>query len=98
MHVKGFIMEDDRGQEFVMLCQPPSERSGRIFSLRGWQRRRLIPLHHTERDSQEIMAGVLHTLHLLFTSPPQFTAETDDSFLPPRTYMTSQKRLPKPVR
>lgn len=66
MQVKGFIMQDDQGQEFVMVCQSPSERFGKVFQLRGWQRRRLVPLPHTEREYQEIVAGVLLTLsHLM---------------------------------
>ena len=52
---------------------------GRTFSLRGWQRRRLVPLHHTERESQEIVAGVLPTQNHLFTSPPRFAEEADDT-------------------
>jgi hypothetical protein len=42
MNVKGFIIEDDQEKEFVLLCEQPFGRSGRTFSLRGWQRLRLF--------------------------------------------------------
>jgi hypothetical protein len=64
---------------FVMVCQSPSDRLGGTFSLKGWQRRRLVPLHHTERESQEIVAGALLTQNHLFTSPPRFAEEADDT-------------------
>lgn len=79
MQVKEIIMEDDQGKGFVMVCQLPSDRLGRTFSLRGWQHQRLVPLHHTERESQEIVAGVLLTQNHLFTSPSRFAEEADDT-------------------
>ena len=48
MNVKGFILEDDQGREFVMGCERPYAQLGRTFLLRGWQRRRLIPLQYSE--------------------------------------------------
>ncbi|MBH0207183.1 MAG: hypothetical protein HP495_01365 [Nitrospira sp.] len=51
MNVKGFILEDDQGREFVMGCERPSARLGRTFLIRGWQRRRLIPLPYSEQEA-----------------------------------------------
>jgi hypothetical protein len=66
MNVKGFIIEDDQGREFVVVCEKPYMQSGKAFTLRGWQRRRMVPLHHTERELRQISAGVLVTLEDLF--------------------------------
>jgi hypothetical protein len=63
MNVKGFIIEDDQGKEFVLLCGQPFGRSGRTFSLRGWQRLRLVPLQYTESELRKIVSGVLTTLN-----------------------------------
>lgn len=71
MNVKGFIIEDDQGREFVLLCEQPLGRSGRTFSLRGWQRLRLVPLQYTERELRKIVGGVLITLNDLFRSLPK---------------------------
>ncbi len=71
MTVKGFIMEDEQGREFVLVCEPPLGLLGRTFSLRGWQRRRLIPLQYTEQELRKIVAGVLVTLNDLFQSLPR---------------------------
>jgi hypothetical protein len=71
MNVKGFIIEDDQGREFVLMCEQPFGRSGRTFSLRGWQRLRLVPLRYTERELRKIVGGVLATLHDLFRSLPK---------------------------
>jgi len=71
MNVKGFIIEDKQGREFVLMCEQPFGRSGRIFSLRGWQRRRLVPLQYTERELRKIVGGALTTLHDLFRSLPR---------------------------
>jgi len=71
MNVKGFIIEDDQGREFVLLCEQPWGRSMRTFSLRGWQRRRLVPLQYTEQELRKIVGGVLTTLHDLFGSLPR---------------------------
>ena len=75
MNVKGFIIEDNQGKEFVVLCERPHVRSARTFSLRGWQRRRLVPLHYTERELGQIVAGVLATLDDLFKNIPRFKAQ-----------------------
>ena len=72
MNVKGFILEDDQGREFVMVCEKPYLQPGRTFSLRGWQRRRLVPLHYSERELRRIVGGVLVTLDDLFKSLPRF--------------------------
>jgi hypothetical protein len=71
MNVKGFIIEDDQGREFVLLCEQPLGRSERMFSLRGWQRLRLVPLQYTERELRKIVGGVLATLNDLFRSLPR---------------------------
>ena len=71
MNVKGFIIEDNQGREFVLLCEQPFGRSGRAFLLRGWQRLRLVPLQYTERELRKIVGGVLVTLNELFRSLPK---------------------------
>jgi hypothetical protein len=71
MNVKGFIIEDDQGREFMVVCEPPYRQLGGTFSLRGWQRRRLVPLQYTELELQKITSGVLATLHDLFRSLPR---------------------------
>jgi len=66
MQIKGLIMEDSQGKEFVMLCESPANPKGKIFSLRGWQRRRLVPLRYTEREHQQVVTATLLSLsHLL---------------------------------
>lgn len=62
MHVKGFILEDDQGREFVLWCERPYTQIGRKFFLRGWQRRRLIPLQYSEGERRQIVGGVLIAL------------------------------------
>lgn len=71
MNVKGFILEDDQGREFVVLCEPPYRQLGGTFSLSGWQRRRLVPLQYTERELQKISGGVFATLQDLFKRLPR---------------------------
>ncbi|MEK9140678.1 MAG: hypothetical protein AAB308_06470 [Nitrospirota bacterium] len=71
MNVKGFIIEDDQGREFVVVCEPPYRQLGGTFALRGWQRRRLVPLQSTERELRKIAGGALATLHDLFRSLPR---------------------------
>ena len=78
MNVKGFIIEDDEGKEFVLLCEQPSGRAGRTFSLRGWQRLRLVPLQYTERELRKIVGGVLATLNDLFRSLPRLLEHISD--------------------
>lgn len=73
MNVKGFILEDDQGREFVMVCEKPYLQPGRTFSLRGWQRRRLVPLDYSERELRRIVGGVLVALDDLFTNLPRFS-------------------------
>lgn len=63
MTVKGFIMEDDRGQEFVVVCEKPSGRPEKVFALKGWQRRRMVPLQWTGQELRHITGGVLVTLN-----------------------------------
>ena len=77
MHVKGFILEDDRGREFVVGCERPYAQLGQKFFLRGWQRWRLGPLHYTERELRQIIGGVLVTLDELFQSLPRFEENSE---------------------
>ena len=71
MNVKGFIIEDNQGREFVLLCEQPFGQSGKTFLLRGWQRLRLVPLQYTEQELRKIVGGVLITLNELFRSLPK---------------------------
>ena len=66
MNVKGFILEDDQRREFVLVYEQPYGRLGKTFSLRGWQRRRLVPVQYTERELRSMVGGVLSTLQELF--------------------------------
>ncbi|NGZ98140.1 MAG: hypothetical protein CV089_18770 [Nitrospira sp. WS110] len=43
----------------------------KIFALRGWQRRRLVPIHHTERELRQIVGGVVIELNDLFDILPR---------------------------
>ncbi len=80
MHLKGFILEDGQGREFVMVCERPHVQLGKIFALRGWQRRRLVPLHHTERELRQIVGGVVIELNDLFGSPLKRLEQVDKAF------------------
>jgi hypothetical protein len=79
MHVKGFIIEDDQGREIVALCEPPYAQSAKTFSIRGWQRLRLVPLRHTKREYRQIVGGVEATLHDLLDHLPRFSEHEDES-------------------
>ena len=68
MNIKGFILEDDQGREFVMGCERPYAQLGRTFLLRGWQRRRLIPLQYSEREARHIVGEALMALDDLFSA------------------------------
>ena len=68
MNVKGFILENDQGQEFVMGCEQSHAKLGRMFLLRGWQRRRLVPLRYSEREGQHIVGEALIALDDLFSN------------------------------
>lgn len=70
MKVKGFIFEDDQGREFMMVCEQPHPGSARAFEIRGWQRRRLVPLQYTEQEYRQIVAQVLRTLNDVTASLP----------------------------
>ena len=70
MNVKGFILEDEQGREFVMECTKPSAKLGRLFQLRGWQRRRLVPLQDSEREVQCLVGQALHALDDLTKTLP----------------------------
>ena len=62
MELKGFLMEDEQGQEFVLVCEKPYRQPGKVFALRGWQRRRLVPLQCTGQDLRHITGEALDTL------------------------------------
>lgn len=68
MKVKGFILEDDQGREFVMGWERPYAQIGRTFLLQGWQRRRLIPLQYSERETRHVVGEALMALDDLFTT------------------------------
>lgn len=67
MRVKGILLEDDQGKELVMMCLSTTKPFGKTFQLRGWQRRRLVPIRCTEQESNEIMEGVRLALKLMGT-------------------------------
>lgn len=77
MHVKGFIIEDDQGREIVALCEPPYARPAKTFSIRGWQRLRLVPLQHTPREYRQLVGDVEATLHDLLDHLPKFSASEE---------------------
>jgi len=79
MKVKGFLIQDGQGKEFMVTCRQPYAGSRTIFSLRGWQRRRLIPLQCTEQELRQIVAGALLTLNDLFLNLPRFITNTNES-------------------
>ena len=62
MRVKGFLLEDDAGREFVVVCAPPDGQRGKAYALRGWQRRRMVPLQWTGSELRHITGGVRSTL------------------------------------
>jgi hypothetical protein len=78
MNVKGFILEDDQGREFVLGCERPYTQIGQRFFLRGWQRRRLIPLQYSERELRQIVGGVLVALNELFETLPRFLGDREE--------------------
>ncbi|OQW30217.1 MAG: hypothetical protein A4E19_11800 [Nitrospira sp. SG-bin1] len=77
MNLKGVILEDGRGREFVLVCERSHMRFEKTFALRGWQRRRLVPLHYTERELRKIVGGVLDALDDLFRSLPRLHEHID---------------------
>lgn len=80
MHLKGFILEDGQGREFVMVYERPHMQLKKMFALRGWQRRRLIPVHHTERELRQIVGGVAIELNDLFGNPLWRLEQVDKTF------------------
>ncbi len=80
MHLKGFILEDGQGREFVMVCERPHMPVRKMFALRGWQRRRLVPVHHTEHELRQIVGGVVIELNDLFGSLPRHLEHGDKAF------------------
>ena len=79
MNVKGFIMEDDQGKEFVVVCEKPYVRLGKAFALRGWQRRRMVPMQCTGQELRQITGGVLITLNDLFQSLPRVCEDVNNT-------------------
>lgn len=82
MNVKGFIIEDDQGREVVMTCERLLGRSGSSFLIRGWQRRRLVPLQHTEQELRQIVRQVWTTLDELLRSRPRVPDKAEDDVEP----------------
>lgn len=80
MNVKGFLLEDDQGREYMVMCEQLHNRLGKTFSLRGWQRRRLVPLKHTDGELRQIVAGALITLNDLFETLPRFVEHPHHGF------------------
>ena len=80
MHLKGFILEDGQGREFVMVCERPHMQLRKMFVLRGWQRRRLVPVHHTERELRQIVGGVVIELNDLFGNPLKRLEQVEKAF------------------
>lgn len=98
MDVKGFILEDDRGREFVMVCEKPYLQAGRTFLLRGWQRRRLVPLHYSERELRRIVGNVLITLDELFKSLPRLSNSVEPPLTREEASVTPGTRKPLVLR
>lgn len=71
MQVKGFILEDQRGREFVLNCEHPYNELGEKFCLRGWQRRRIVPLRYPEPEIRQIVEGALLALNEFFEALPR---------------------------
>lgn len=65
-------MEDSQGKELVMVCDAPSNPMGKVFSLSGWQRRRLVPVHLSAREHQQIVASALLALNHMLENVPRF--------------------------
>jgi len=84
MYVKGFILEDDEGREFVLGYEPPYTQIGKTYFLRGWQRRRLIPLQYTEWELRQIVGGVLVALNDLFETLPRLLGNREIDVLTSR--------------
>ena len=78
MHVKGFILEDDQGREYILGCEQPGAQIGKTFLLRGWQRRRLIPLPYSEQERRMIVGEILLTLNELFATLPRLSENRED--------------------
>ncbi len=98
MNVKGFIIEDDEGREFVVVCERPYRQLGGAFLLRGWQRRRLVPLHYSERALRQIVGKVLISLDDLFRSLPRFSSNAEMHFPLGEGATTSRLRKPMVLR
>ena len=62
MKVTGFLMVDDQGQEIVAVCDQPDGQPRKVFALRGWQRRRMVPIPCTAPELDHITGKVLMTL------------------------------------
>jgi hypothetical protein len=78
MNVKGFIIEDDQGREVMMVCEQLQVGPVKTFALRGWQRRRLVPLQYTEQELHQIIKSIAITLNDLFMSLPRSREECGD--------------------
>lgn len=79
MNVKGFIIEDDQGREVMMVCEQLQVGTVKTFALRGWQRRRLVPLQYTEQELHQIINSIAITLNDLFMSLPRNPEKSGDA-------------------
>ena len=73
MNVKGFLIEDDHGQEFVVVCEQPHGQPEKVFALRGWQRRRMVPFQCDEDELFHIIKVVRITLKEWFQRLPNMS-------------------------
>ncbi len=96
MNVKGVIIEDNQGRELVVVCNRSHSGWAKVFALRGWQRRRLVPLQYTERELREVARGVLDTLNDLFKRLPTLSKDVDDASSDQETPATPLLKSRKP--
>ncbi len=89
MRLKGFILEDGQGREFVMVCERPHPQFRKVFAIRGWQRRRLVPVHHTEHELRRIVGGVMIELNDLFEILPTGLEQVDKALLNKKSSSTA---------
>lgn len=77
MQMKGLILEDDQGREFLMGYERPSRQLEPLYAIRGWQRRRLVPVRYSDHELRQLIRDVLIALDNLSQCFLQIgTAET----------------------
>jgi len=95
MRIKGVIFEDDKGREFVMVCGELYPAAAKVFALKGWQRRRLVPLQYTERELRHIARGVHAALRDIIEYLSTTIGGVDDNISNQANCVNS---LPKPQK